>query len=71
MLVNILASDRLNKQLIRFELFMTEIDRHGNEKHGEHPSCISAAAEAALYSCVFATFPSQIVIKWVWMSLIS
>lgn len=63
MLVNILASDRLNKQLIRFELFMTEIDRHGNEKHGEHPSCISAAAEAALYSCVFAAFPSQIVIK--------
>lgn len=71
MLVNILASDRLNKQLIRFELFMTEIDRHGNEKHGEHASCISAAAEAASYSCVFATFPSQIVIKWVWMSLIS
>lgn len=71
MLVNILASDRLNKQLIRFELFMTEIDRHGNEKHGKHASCISAAAEAASYSCVFSTFPSQIVIKWVWMSLIS
>lgn len=28
---------------------MTEIDRHGNEKHGEHASCISAAAEAASY----------------------